>query len=77
MNDSKPRRTIDHDGQAYYDEPIMAHPLRRSIIEDSVARAFKSPMARPLEIGLERVRLRWMKPDGKGGLEPKYPKREA
>lgn len=74
---AKIRTTVQHDGQRYVDEPIY-RDLRpreelRTDIAASVAAAFGHPQAKAIRevVGHERVRLRWMKPDGKGGLVPK------
>ena len=69
MSTDKPLRTaIRKDGQPYFDEPIYVRPKRISLIEKSVAYAFKRPLPQPIKVGHERIELRWMKPDGKGGL---------
>lgn len=66
------RERIERVGQLYVDEPIVATPWKPSAIEASVAAAFGvKAQKKPIVVGHERVRLRWMKPDGKGGLVPK------
>lgn len=70
MSDLK--TTITKDGQRYVDEAIVVRPRSPSALEHSVAAAFGEPQARtPITVGHERVLLRWMKPDGKGGLVPR------
>ena len=70
MSDLK--TTITNDGQQYVDDPIVVRQKTPSTIEWSVAAAFGQPRVHlPITIGHERVQLRWMKPDGKGGLVPK------
>jgi hypothetical protein len=69
-------KKLTKDGQSYYDEPVYAIPKRetRDLIRDAVESAFGGPGYRPrkpIVVGHERVRLRWMKPDGKGGLVPR------
>lgn len=46
------------EGQQFVDEPVIEHIL-----------GGVKPISR--FAGFRRVPLRWMKPDGKGGLEPK------
>lgn len=65
------KTTIEEEGQPYVDEPMYAQPKVVSMIEKSVASASGRRLASPIFIGYERVYLRWMKPDGKGGLVPK------
>lgn len=68
---------ITHDGQRYVDEPIYEtlHPRREltTPLAQSVAEAFghQAPAAIHALLGHERVRLRWMTSDGKGGLKPR------
>ena len=66
----KPR--IVEEGQDYWDRPIYAIPKRKRPIEVGVQVALKT-WRKPREVllGHERERLRWMKPDGKGGLQPR------
>lgn len=67
------RNAIKYEGQAYYDKPVVAEPTRDEI-RNSVRAALsggKAEEPQPLLLGHERVRLRWLKPDGKGGLVPK------
>lgn len=68
------KTSISHDRQSYVDEAILARPVSSpSAIECAVARAFGRvvPVPESITIGHERVRLRWMTPDGKGGLKPR------
>jgi hypothetical protein len=60
--------TIERDGQEFLDEPVYVHPKKLSLIEASIAKAFNIAMSAPIAVRHERVKLRWMKPDGKGGL---------
>lgn len=63
---------IVSEGQKYVDRPVVALPVLRSVLELSVSAAFgnEKPLT-PIVVRHERIRLRWMKPDGKGGLVPK------
>jgi len=66
------RDSIGFDGQKYVDKAVyrpVSKPLPLSPIEEALG----CKPARPLEelSHYERVRLRWMKPDGKGGLVPR------
>jgi hypothetical protein len=57
--------TIQRQGQKYVDDPIYIDAKQVSIIESSVARAFgRRAQKRPLLVGHERVKLKWIKPDG-------------
>lgn len=59
-------------GQPYVDEPIYILPKKEGAISRSVRAAFgDQTTVNPLLVGHERVKLRWMTPDGKGGLIPK------
>lgn len=63
---------IRHAGQEFLDEPVFVAPKQRSELDRIFAAAFKQPpLPQPIQVGHERVRLQWMKPDGKGGLVPK------
>ena len=62
---------ITREGQPFYDEAVYATPKPASPVEASIAAMFKRQLPQPMQIGHERVRLQWMKPDGKGGLVPK------
>lgn len=64
------KTAIEREGQPYVDDPVYVRPNPVSLIQASVARAFGIRLPVPLQIGYERVRLRWRKPDGKGGLRP-------
>lgn len=56
------------EGAKYFDRPVYVEPRP---MENSLSVAFGSPSKPAVLVGHERVRLRWMKPDGKGGLVPK------
>ena len=74
----KPLRTaITHEGQPYVDEPVYVSPKPVSQLAFSVSAAFNDgqPSAdlnkKRLLVGYQMTRLKWMKPDGKGGLKPR------
>lgn len=70
LNGLKPQ--ITRDLQRYVDEPIVVRPCRPSGVALAVAAAFGRSLARPpITVGYERVLLRWVKPDGRGGLVPR------
>jgi hypothetical protein len=55
--------------QTFFDEPVYVtiRPERSSLLAAAVSACFPSKF-----VGCyERVQLRWLKPDGKGGLVPK------
>lgn len=76
------RTKVTKDGQRFVDEPIQIQPKASAMpsqIGVAVAKAFgeeRPKLPEPVTVGHERVELRWIKPDGKGGLVPKYPNRE-
>lgn len=57
--------------QRYFDEPVFARPKNLSTIEAATAELCKRPLPRSFVVGYDRVQLRWMKPDGRGGLVPR------
>jgi hypothetical protein len=63
---------IKADGQPYIDEPIMGY-LEPTGVSRSVSMALGARPAPRIRIvtGYDRVKLRWLKPDGKGGLVPR------
>lgn len=71
------RTRVTREGQPYVDEPIEVRPRKEAMpspIGMAVAAAFgedKPKVPQPITVGYELVRLRWMRPDGKGGLTPK------
>ena len=67
---------ITKEGQEYVDDPVYTFPKPKSAISRAVSHALdpNAPPPKPILLGHERVTLRWMKPDGKGGLVPKYQK---
>ena len=69
MSELKP--TVTRDGQRYMDEAVYAMPKRAKPIDVAVAQAFNRQPPQPIVVDYNRVRLRWMKPDGKGGLVPR------
>lgn len=66
------RPSIERAGQRYVDKPVYTYP-EIDVLGMAVNAAFNkcSPLPPPILTGHERVRLRWMKPDGKGGLVPR------
>lgn len=69
---SEIKTVIEHDGQPYVDDPIYAHPKPVSAMEGSIGAAFNNlRKQKAIVTGYERVKLRWLKPDGKGGLIPR------
>ena len=54
------------EGQRFFDEPVYAMPKPISIIERSVHAALNpnKPLPRAIQTGTQRVRLRWVNPDG-------------
>lgn len=67
------KTTIAHIGQGSVDEPIYSERNQVSMIGNAVRAAFNSPPDRRprIVLGYQTVRLRWMKPDGRGGLVPR------
>ena len=58
---------ITHAGQAYVDDPVYVEPKRKSIIEETLQRAWNPRARQPqrIQIGHDRVRLNWIKPSTK------------
>jgi hypothetical protein len=69
------KTSIDHDGQPFYDEPVYREVSRANPLALALSRAL--PGCRKVQEVIqelshhERVWLRWMRPDGKGGLVPR------
>lgn len=70
-------KTSITDGQRYYDEPVYDE-LRANPLALAVNAAFSPVQGVPRVASririlshYNRVRLRWMKPDGRGGLVPR------
>ena len=66
------------DGQRYVDDPVYkvigkVRPELDTELAHSIAQIFKTRPPQRIEdlVGYNRTRLRWMKPDGKGGLVPR------
>jgi len=64
MSTQKLSTTIKRAGQPFVDDPVYAFPKQVSVITQGVARAFGSRLPQAVEIGHERVRLRWLSPEG-------------
>lgn len=57
--------TTIKEGQQFVEDPIYLLPKRPSLVEISVAEAFGKYQIKPrLLQGHERVKLRWVNPDG-------------
>ena len=68
---NKLKITIEHEGQGYVHEPVYCDPLPISELDRHMAVIFKRKLPEPILIAYQKVNLRWMKPDGKGGLVPR------
>lgn len=68
-------KTTIEDGQPYYDKPVIAAPkILNKPLDMAVSAALNGGKAKippRITLGHQRVRLRWMKPDGKGRLVPR------
>lgn len=63
--------TVVKRGQKFVDDPVYIMRKKEEVISKHVRRAlgdFSDP--EPLLVGHKRVGLRWMKPDGRGGIVP-------
>ncbi len=69
MSDLKP--TIKRAGQRYVDDPVVVKPKPVAPLERAMAQAFERPLPSPIQVGHERVFLRWMKPGAGGKLVPR------
>ena len=69
------KTSIAREGQRFVDEPVFVTHMPKpvSVLTESIAHAFRSPLPRPIrELShYNRVPLRWHKPDGKRGFKPK------
>ena len=68
--------TITKPGQAYFDDPVYVLPKEEKTDPMKLAVQLACGGAlpevkKPVLVGHERIPLRWMKPDGKGGLVPR------
>lgn len=79
MSNGQPRnlKTSIKDGQRYYDEPVYDE-LCAKPLAFSIHTAFPPVRGMPRLLPririlshYNRVRLRWMRPDGQGGLAPR------
>ena len=68
-------KTTLRDGQKFVDDPVYVYPRYDlcTPLTESVAAIFgtQGTLSRPLLTHYERTRLRWMRPDGNGGLIPR------
>ena len=56
------------DGQPYVDEPVYVCANK---LGEAVRRALKLPYLKRILVAYTYVKLRWMKPDGNGGVVPR------
>jgi len=77
------KTAITHRHQRYLDEPIIVRPKEAPGARTSIAVQaaldpngfFAERVRAPITVGYERVLLRWMTSDGKGGLITREGKR--
>lgn len=62
------KTVITKEGQPFVYEPVYVHP-NLSKVGRVIGAAFESKLPEPIVTHHERIRLRWVKPDGKGGLK--------
>lgn len=64
---------ITSDRQRYHDRAVHVLAKVPAVLEASVAAAFGREVVEkpPIVVRHERVHLRWMTSDGKGGLKPR------
>jgi hypothetical protein len=67
------RTDIVFEGQAYVDEPRYQEVSSPKPLAVAIAKALHSRVPQKIEelSHYERTRLRWMEPDGSGGLIPR------
>ena len=67
------RTEIEKEGQRYVDSAVMHEVSRPNQLAATLAALVNGKALRTIEelSHYERTPLRWMKPDGKGGLIPK------
>lgn len=62
---------IMHEGQQYLDTPVYVQPKYENMLSICIQSAYGNFQVKPpLLVGYERAKLKWMKPDGSGGLKP-------
>ena len=66
--DNLPILTKIEDGQPYVDEPVYTKPKK---MRNAIRSVFKLPLWPDILVAYNHVKLRWMKPDGNGGLVPR------
>lgn len=72
MSKAAPVTAITREGQKFFDEPVFIEHTVRTAIADAVTRISRRRLPRIETLDhYERVPLRWMKPDGKGGIVPR------
>lgn len=84
MNDTElhlaPLKLTLQDGDEYVDDQVPATRSKRSVrvavlkpqaASVAVRSAFSSAPPSDIVVRYERVRLKWMRPDDKGGFEPR------
>lgn len=68
------RPKVEYDGQPYFDEPIYRY-IKHALtdMQTAVRQVFGHHIPEPIRIleRYEHTKLRWMKPDGNGGLTPR------
>ena len=68
---------INKVGQKFVDDPVYINQKPETQLSASVRAAFGDfQKPKPILIRHDRVRLRWMEPDGKGGMVPRKGKRK-
>lgn len=66
------RLAIEREGQSYIDEPVYEVVSVANDLAMEIAHAYGRPIEPRIRelTGYKHKRLRWMKPDGKGGFVP-------
>ena len=65
------KEKITGEGQPYFDEPVYVKPKKITKMEHVFASLYQRKLPDVVKVGHTRIKLRWMKPDGRGGLIPK------
>jgi hypothetical protein len=82
VSDQRARVTIDREGQKFVDQPVYVLVSEAKKLALEINAIFRPKKASTPALRLqprieqlshyERFRLRWMQPDGRGGLVPKH-----
>lgn len=65
------RPKLDHEGQPYVDEEVIAWPRNPEPVEAEIRKMFRRGLPPPILLAYNHVRLNWLKPGKNGKLVPR------